>query len=31
MNIRKNIDYSAMFNAMDVAVEAGLSQIKLYC
>ena len=31
MNIRKNIDYSAMFTAMDAAVDAGLSQMKLYC
>jgi len=31
MNIRKNIDYSAMFTAIDVAVDAGLPQIKLYC
>ena len=31
MNIRKNIDYSDMFTAIDVAVEAGLSQMKLYC
>lgn len=31
MNIRKNIDYSDMFTAMDAAVDAGLSQMKLYC
>lgn len=31
MNIRKNIDYSAMFTAMDAAVKAGLPQMKLYC
>ena len=31
MNIRKNIDYSDMFTAMDAAVDVGLSQMKLYC
>ena len=31
MNIRKNIDYFDMFTAIDVAVDAGLSQMKLYC
>ena len=31
MNIRKNIDYSAMFTAMDAAIKAGLPQMKLYC
>lgn len=31
MNIRKNIDYSAMFTAMDAAVDAELPQMKLYC
>lgn len=31
MNIRKNINYSDMFTAIDVAVDAGLSQMKLYC
>ena len=31
MNIRKNIDYSTMFTAMDVAVDEGVPQMKLYC
>lgn len=31
MNIRKNIDYSLMFDAMRVAMSADMSQIKLYC
>lgn len=31
MNIRKNIDYSPMFDAMRVAMKAGMSQMKLYC
>ncbi len=31
MNIRKNIDYSAMFAALDVALNAGLPQMKLCC
>lgn len=31
MNIRRSIDYSAMFTAMDAVVEAGLPQMKLYC
>ncbi len=31
MNIRKNIDYSTMFDAMRVAMNADMSQVKLYC
>lgn len=31
MNIRKNIDYSLMFDAMRVAMSADNSQMKLYC
>jgi len=31
MNIRKNIDYSAMFAAMDTATATGMSQMELYC
>ena len=31
MNVRKNIDYSTMFAALDAAMCAGLSQMKLYC
>ena len=31
MNIRKNIDYSLMFDAMRVAMSADMSQMKLYC
>ena len=31
MNIRKNIDYSAMFAAMDTAMATGMSQMELYC
>ena len=31
MNIRKNVDYSAMFDAMQVAMSADMSQMKLYC
>ena len=30
MNIRKNIDYSAMFDAMQVAMSSDMSQLKLY-
>ena len=29
MNIRKNIDYSAMFAALDAALNAELPQMKL--
>ena len=31
MNIRKNVDYSPMFNSMQVAMSADMSQMKLYC
>ena len=31
MNIRKNIDYFRMFAALDVAMCAGMTQMKLYC
>ena len=31
MNIRKDIDYSAMFNAMDDVMAAGMTQMELYC
>lgn len=31
MNIRKNVDYSPMFDAMQVAMSADMSQMKLYC
>lgn len=31
MNIRKNIDYSTMFAALDSAMEAALPQVELYC
>ena len=31
MNVRKNIDYSTMFAALDAAMCAGMSQMKLYC
>ena len=31
MNIRKNIDYSAMFTAMDTAMATAMSQMELYC
>lgn len=31
MNTRKNIDYSAMFAALDAAVAVGLPQVELYC
>lgn len=31
MNIRKNIDYSPMFDAMCVAMSVEMSQMKLYC
>ena len=31
MNIRKNIDYSAMFAAMDTAMATVMSQMELYC
>lgn len=31
MNIRKNIDYSPMFDAMRVAMKADMPQMKLYC
>ena len=30
MNIRKNIDYSTMFDSMQVAMSADMSQMKLY-
>ena len=30
MNISKNVDYSAMFDAMQVAMSADMSQMKLY-
>lgn len=30
MNIRKNIDYSSMFEAMDAVVTANISQMELY-
>ena len=31
MNIRKNIDYSVMFAAMDTAIATAMSQMELYC
>ena len=31
MNVRKNIDYSAMFAAMDTAIATARSQMELYC
>lgn len=31
MNIRKNIDYSAMFAAIDTAMATPMSQMELYC
>ena len=31
MNIRKNIDYSAMFASMDMAMATVMSQVDLYC
>ena len=31
MNIRKNIDYSTMFDAMRVAMSADMPQMNLYC
>lgn len=31
MNIRKNIDYSTIFAAMDAAIAAAMSQMELYC
>lgn len=31
MNIRKNIDYSTMFDAMRVAMSTDMPQMKLYC
>ncbi len=31
MNIRKDIDYSAMFAAMDTIVDTGAQQMELYC
>lgn len=31
MNIRKNIDYSTMFDTMQIAMSADMSQMKLYC
>lgn len=31
MNIRKVIDYSTMFDAMDVVMDTGMSQMELYC
>ena len=31
MNIRKNIDYSAMFASMDMAMATVMSQMDLYC
>lgn len=31
MHIRKNIDYSTMFDAIRVAMSANMSQMKLYC
>jgi len=31
LNIRKNIDYSPMFDAMRVAMSVEMSQMKLYC
>lgn len=31
MNIRKNVDYSSIFAALDAAMQSGLKQIELYC
>ena len=31
MNIRKNIDYSDMYAALDAAMSAEKQQMKLYC
>ena len=31
MNIRKEIDYSAMHAALDLAVAQNLSQMEMYC
>ena len=31
MNIRKNIDYSDMYAALDAAISAEKQQMKLYC
>lgn len=31
MNIRKNVDYSTMFAALDSAMESALPQVELYC
>ena len=31
MNVRKQVDYSAMFMALDALIAAGLPQMKLYC
>ena len=31
MNVRKQVDYSAIFMALDVLIAAGLPQMKLYC
>lgn len=31
MNIRKTVDYSAMFTALESAMEADLPQMELYC
>ena len=31
MNIRKEIDYSAMFAALDLAISMNLPQMELYC
>lgn len=31
MNIRKNVDYSSIFVALDAAVQSGLQQMELYC
>ena len=31
MNVKKPIDYSAMFTALDVLMAADLSQMELYC
>lgn len=31
VNIRKNIDYSEMYEALDILMQKNLSQMKLYC
>ena len=31
MNIRKNIDYSEMYEALDMLMNKQLSQMELYC